>query len=84
MQDIPSATRLGRSAITSAVRGVPRSKVPSPNQLPADSPPSVTERPSPEGTVHFSSPSMAPYQCTGCGRYRRVRIFPESKCHRDD
>ncbi|MCY1237066.1 hypothetical protein D9M72_497470 [compost metagenome] len=49
----------------SAERGTARSSVPSPNQLPTDSPPSVTERPSLEVIDHLSSPSSVPYQCSG-------------------
>ena len=65
-----SATRLGRSAMMSAVRGTPRSSVPSPNQLPVDRPPRVTERPSGELTHHLSRPSMVPYQCSGVSPQR--------------
>lgn len=51
--------------MTSAERGAPRSSVPSPNQLPTDSPPKVTERPSLEVIDHLSKPSSVPYQCSG-------------------
>jgi hypothetical protein len=43
----------------------------SPNQLPTDRPPKVTERPSLEVIDHLSSPSSVPYQCIGVSPRRQ-------------